>query len=99
MAATKVDASSVAGREFQTPTTARSVPFRRRIATAAQKLSTWAVPRQICSTSGRSTGLKKDKIAFSLLTTVCVDRFELQLLICGCVLSSVVNSFNFRKAF
>ena len=44
----------------QTPTTARSVPSRRRTGMVVPRLSILEAPRLISSTSGRSTGLRRD---------------------------------------
>ena len=44
----------------QTPTTARSVPSRRRTRMVVPRLSILEAPRLISSTSGRSMGLRRD---------------------------------------
>lgn len=62
MAHTKGDVLSVADQEYQMLTTVRSVLCRRRIVTAVRRLSIWAAPKLISSTSGRNTGSRKDDI-------------------------------------
>merc|ERR1719311_1896541 len=54
MGATKADVSFAAELAFPMPSTARNAASWRRIAMAVQRLSTWDVQKQICSTSERS---------------------------------------------
>ena len=59
MAHIRGDVSYVAVLESVMPTIARSVPFRRRIGTAVQRLSIWALPRLTSSTNARNTASKR----------------------------------------
>jgi len=60
MAHMRGDASSVETLACQTPTTARSALFWKKIEMAVQRSSTWVQQRLTCSMSGKSTASNGD---------------------------------------
>ena len=56
----KADASSAGDQEYQTLTTAKNAPYKRRIETDVQRSSIWEVQKQTSSMSGRNMDSKKD---------------------------------------
>lgn len=58
---------SVEEWEYLMPTTARSVPSRRKIGTGVPKLSTWGVPKLTCSMNGKNMASRKDEDVFLVI--------------------------------